>query len=452
MRLDGVLTQAQSGLDSIGKQLSTIAQNVANANTADYTRKSVALTSVEAAGDGMGVHTGVATRSMDAALQAGLYSADAQVQADTTRQAALAAIDQAAGTVGSGSDLPSLVGALRDSFSTLLNDPSNQTQQRAAVQAAGNLAQAVNGLSSAIVSARQSAQDGLTDDVARANTALATVGSLSDQIIAAKAAGRSSADLEDKRDTAIRTVSELTGAQSLVQPSGDVLLYAGGTILPTRAASGPLAVGQAAVGADSASLPSLTVSGRAATLGGGRIGAELALRDTELPAMQDQLEGFAYALSGGFAGAGLALFTDPQGAVPTAATRGFAATMQVNPQVSATPSSVRDGVGAGGGVAGNTSLIQTLLGGVLASGQGSIAAQASDLVASYATAAEGAKSALDSATAVQSSLSAKLTAATGVSVDSELSSMVSLQNSYGANARVLQAVQSMWTQLLQAVQ
>ena len=30
--------------------------------------------------------------------------------------------------------------------------------------------------------------------------------------------------------------------------------------------------------------------------------------------------------------------------------------------------------------------------------------------------------------------------------------MVQLQNAYGANARVLSAIQSMWTQLLQTVQ
>jgi flagellar hook-associated protein 1 FlgK len=37
-------------------------------------------------------------------------------------------------------------------------------------------------------------------------------------------------------------------------------------------------------------------------------------------------------------------------------------------------------------------------------------------------------------------------------MDTEMSNMIQLQNSYGANARVIAAVQSMWTQLLSSVQ
>ncbi len=457
MRLDGVLMQAQSGLDSIGKQLSTIAQNVANAGTADYVKKTVAVTSLEAGGDGMGVRTGQPTRTLDTALQAGLYRADADLAAATVRQSALAGLDAASGGVSSGSDLASRVGALRDSYSTLLNDPSNQTQQRAVVQAAASLAQGVNGLSAALVDARQTAQDGLVDDVASANAALASVGSLSDRIIAARSANQSTADLEDKRDAAIRTVAQLTGAQALPQADGSVLLCSGGTLLPTHAATGPLAtgplaIGPATIGADSASLPALTVSGQASPLAGGRIGAELALRDTELPGLQSRLESFAVTLSTGFDAAGLALFTDPSGQVPTAATAGYAQTMQVNPAVQSTPSSVRDGVGVAATTAGNSALIQALLGSVLATGAGTVAGQATDLVANTATLAATAQTALSTAASVQSSLDGKLRSGTAVSVDSELSSMVALQNSYGANARVIQAVQAMWTQLLDAVQ
>ena len=54
-----------------------------------------------------------------------------------------------------------------------------------------------------------------------------------------------------------------------------------------------------------------------------------------------------------------------------------------------------------------------------------------------------------SATALRSGLETKLTAVTGVSVDTEMSDMIRLQSAYGANAKVIQAVQDMWTQLLE---
>ena len=57
----------------------------------------------------------------------------------------------------------------------------------------------------------------------------------------------------------------------------------------------------------------------------------------------------------------------------------------------------------------------------------------------------------DTEQAVQTTLASKLSAQSGVNMDTEMSNMIQLQNAYGANARVIAAVQSMWTQLLQAV-
>jgi flagellar hook-associated protein 1 FlgK len=54
--------------------------------------------------------------------------------------------------------------------------------------------------------------------------------------------------------------------------------------------------------------------------------------------------------------------------------------------------------------------------------------------------------------ALQTSLSSKMSAVSGVNMDTEMSHMLTLQNAYSANARVIAAVQSMFTQLLQAIQ
>ncbi len=53
--------------------------------------------------------------------------------------------------------------------------------------------------------------------------------------------------------------------------------------------------------------------------------------------------------------------------------------------------------------------------------------------------------------AVQTTLASKLSAQSGVDIDTEMSNMIQLQNAYGANAKVIAAVQSMWTQLLNSV-
>lgn len=450
MLLDGVLSQAASGLNSITKQLSVLSQNVANASTPGYVRESVGLSSATAGGDGLGVRSGVAMRVVDQALQDSVLAAGGQVAGGQVLKGALTAIDAASGTPGSGQDLPGLIGALRDAFSTLGNDPSNGTQQREVVDRAAALAGGVNGLGQAVSAERQAAQDGLRDDVAQANTALGAVGTLSRQIIAARQRGESTADLEDQRDVAMGTVARLTGAKFLPQPNGDVLAVSGGTVLPLHDATGPLSLGSATL-APGSTAPPVLLNGAPALLPGGQIGARLQLRDVTLAGFQAGLDGFADGLAAGFMSAGLSLFTGPGGAVPAPGTAGFAQSVRVSPVVQSTPSQVRDGAGPPG-QAGSTALINTILNTALATGAGTLAGRAADLVAGTALQLTMVTRQVDTEVAVQGSLRTKLDAGTGVTVDTELAHMVQLQNAYGANAKVIAAVQAMFAQLSASVQ
>lgn len=74
---------------------------------------------------------------------------------------------------------------------------------------------------------------------------------------------------------------------------------------------------------------------------------------------------------------------------------------------------------------------------------------ATDLVGAEANDSSNATSQLSTEQAVQTTLSSNLSSEDGVSLDQQMSNMIVLQNAYGANAKVITAVQSMWTQLLQ---
>lgn len=453
MALDGVIGIAGSGLDSVARRLAVVSQNVANANTPGYVREVVPVSSAAAGGVGTGVRTGVATRDLDTALQADVFAAGASAAAQQVRADALSAIDAASGTPGSGTDLPSLLGTLRDSLSDLSGDPANQAKQHLAVQQAGALARGVNGLADTLAATRQRAQDGAVASVDTANSALRDVGGLSRRIIEATARGESTADLEDKRDKALQTLADLTGARFLRQPDGGVLVVAGGLVLPTNAdaASGPFSLGAAAVGPGAAA-PPLLLSGQDVTgrLAGGRLGAQLALRDQVVPDLQAGLDGFAQALAARFSNQGLPLFTDPAGSVPATVQPGFAQTIQVSDAMQAAPSMLRDGTGAPG-PAGASGLLERVLDRVLGSGANSLQAQARGIGATHAGLAAEASSKLDTDKGVQAALSSKLASASGVSVDAELADLVRLQNAYAANAKVLSATQAIWSGLLDAV-
>ncbi len=455
MSIGSIVGIASTGLGSIARQLAIVSQNVANASTPGYSRQHVEISAEVAGGDGIGVRVGLTVRSVDVTLQAEGFSASAQASGRQVTSDALAALDAVSGQPGGGADLPSLLGSLRDAFSALSGDPSNLTQQGLVVDQAAALARGVNAVGQAASHARQAAQDSAVTDVATANDALRSVGTLSIQIQNATSRGDSTAQLEDQRDAALAQVSDITGARIFHQPNGDVLALAGGLVLPQNAGTGPFALAPATVGtaggpaAPRLLLSGLDVTGQFVEQANGRLGATLALRDTLLPGVQATIDGFAHALAAGFQAQGLTLFGDGSGAVPTA-TAGFSEAIGVTAAVRATPSIVRDGA-APAGAAGAAGLITAVLAGPLATGPGSLASQATELVAGLASQTSQASARLQTDQGVATSLATKLASTTGVSVDAELADLVKLQAAYTANARVLSATSQLWTDLFAAV-
>lgn len=506
MNLDAALSIAAGGLANINRQLDIVSQNVANAGTPGYAREVATQQSVTADGIGIGVRTLPTGRQTDDLLQAGLLTQNATVAGLTTRQTALQALDQLLGTPGQGNDLASLLGKLQDSFSSLAGSPDSQSGQQQTVIAAQTLANSINTLANAYGTQRQGAQDAIVRDTATANATLATIGGLSDQIVTLKAAGQSTADLENQRDAAITALSKLIDVKSLTQPNGDtILLTAGGLNLPIHGAANPLSISGATLGASAyypgGGVPALTLNGIDVTrqVTGGQIGANLTLRETTLPTAQAEIDELAQNLASRFDAQGLRLFSDPTGSVPAAGVPvqapylGFANIIGVNPAVAASPALLRDGTqivagsptGASaftpnppGGPAGFATMITRVLdyafGSQAQSGvaqppsnttglgpTGSLAAPyappptlsaiATALVASQAQVSSATTSQLGTEQALQTSLAGKLSAETGVSIDTEMSNMIQLQNAYGANAKVISAAQAMWTQLLQSI-
>jgi len=450
----------------------------------------------------MGIVSGPTTLQINHELQTESFNQNSVVAGLQTRQTALQALDAVQGTPGQNNDLASLLGNLQSQFSTLLNQPNDPTQQNQVVQSAATLAQGINAISNAYTTQRQTTQTDLVSAVATLNTTLSTIGSLSDKIVALQVEGQSTADLQNQRNAAVASLSQLLNVKTFAQTNGDlVVTTASGTSLPTHGAANQIVAPDANIQAGeshaSGTVPGVTLHGTDITgqLQGGQIGADLTLRDQTLPTYQAELDEFAEGLATRFQSQGLTLFTDPTGAVPnpgaTAPVQGsyigFAAAIQVNPQVQTTPSLVRDGTNATsgftpnppGGLSGFTTLISNVLNYALGTNQQpgvtqppfnttglgpdgrlnapfaappTLAAMASALVASQAQDSAQTTAQLGTEQVVQTTLNSKLTAGSGVNMDTEMSSMIALQNAYGANARVISTVQALFTQLLAVVQ
>src|ERR1019366_425417 len=167
------------------------------------------------------------------------------------------------------------------------------------------------------------AQTDIVATVTSMNSNLSQIGLLNDRIINARSTGQSSADLENQRDAAVHALSNLVGIRTLSQPNGGLIITTtSGTQLPTQANTTPVQTTSATIGAGasyaSGGLPPITVGGVDITsqLQGGRLGSDIALRDTTLPLFQGELDEFSQSLASRFDAQGLTLFSDPNGNVP----------------------------------------------------------------------------------------------------------------------------------------
>lgn len=505
MSLEGSLNAAASGLSAINRHLSVVSQNVANVGTPGYARQVLPQSAMAADGQGMGVRAGVAQRQIDLHLQLASLRQASTVAGLDVRGKALAAIDAVHGATGAGDDLPGLLGKLGNSLAVLAADPARQPNQEAAVTAGQALARQMNALSSAYGAARQTAQDALVADVGALNTTLETIGGLSERIVLLRAMGESTADLENQRDAARLELANLIDVRAVETASGDLLLATpSGLALPTRFSQPPFALDAATLDATSTypngGVPAITLGGTDVTtrLREGRIGANVALRDVELPTFQAELDEFAITLSRRFEAQGLTLFGDPTGVVPTGSGTpvqdgyvGYAGVIGVNPAVAADPRLVRDGTHAvaddplaasafspnpPGGPAGFGVLLQRLLDHALGgesrpgvaqptpaqAGLGPLgtlttpyappvrlAGLATALASAQTTARAEADAQHGSARTLQTALDDRLAASSAVSIDQEMTVMLQLQSAYAANARIVSTVQAMLDQTLQ---
>lgn len=215
----------------------------------------------------------------------------------------------------------------------------------------------------------------------------------------------------------------------------------------------------------------------------GTLGANITLRDTTYPTMQAQLNSFSATLVNRFTNAGVSLFTDGSGNSTIATTStdtsltdnsgltNLSNTLKVSDSYSETPSTLTPS----GSVDAITKVLSTTFGtstddintalttspttglgpsGTLStgySGAQGLVALATSLTSDQGTTISTASTNLTYATAVQTTLSAKVTSVSGVDVNTEMSKIVALQNAYTANAKIISSVQTMFSALLNAI-
>ncbi len=209
MGLMSALNTAVFGITYNQRQLDVTATNVANADTAGYSKKTV---SAEVYFDGLGNVAGMnateVRRVMDEQIQAGYFNSLADTNyakqiADFTGR-----LDEVFGTLDDTSSLSSLTGQLSSALSVLVNDPGNYAAQSDAVAVADAFARELSNTYERIADLRQEADNALASQTETVNRILSSIEDIDGAIRDASQSGISTADMKDERD---RLVEQLSG-------------------------------------------------------------------------------------------------------------------------------------------------------------------------------------------------------------------------------------------------
>jgi flagellar hook-associated protein 1 FlgK len=246
-----VISNALSGSIAAQAALGAASQNIANLQTAGYTRQGVLLASLGAGvgvrSAGNGVEVSSLLRFADAYKSQQMWRAASDQGARSQTQPYLTQLERVM-----GDDASSISNGI-DGFFAALNasavDPTSTPLRQQIITSADAMAQRFNSISNVMSNQRLSVHQQRDAIVPQANTALANIAALNQRISTSTAAGTNVSSLMDARDQlidglasqmAIEVIDQPDGSRSIALKSGQPLVIGGmaGTLSSNMTSTG----------------------------------------------------------------------------------------------------------------------------------------------------------------------------------------------------------------------
>ena len=328
----------------------------------------------------------------------------------------------------------------------------------------------------------------MASSVSTINSLLAQFQTANDAVVSGLASGATVATAEDTRDSLVRQLAQEIGVTTSTASNGSMSIYTDSGVTLFQNTASTVSFTPTSTYTDGTTGNAVTVDGVPITgpsisqpIQSGALAGDAELRDTLAPQYQAQLDQIAGGLINAFSesdqsGSGLpdapGLFTTGATTLPSASNAtGLAASIEVNPSVDPSQGGdaalLRDGGIAGAGYVYNTTgdaSYTTRLQALVAATQSTQSFDAaaglgtSAGLADYANASvswlqsenQQASNAADYQNALATQATSALSNATGVNLDAEMTTMLSLENTYESSAKLLTTVNAMFSALLQA--
>jgi flagellar hook-associated protein 1 len=499
MSLSTAFNVISSSFGATAAQIAVVSNNIANVNTPGYSRE-IANAVTNSYG---GVDVASVTREANAELLEQVSSSTSQAamqQAISNGLSTLAATvdDSSSASSTSGADQngasPSaMLSHLQSALATYEDSPTSSSAADAVVSAASDLASSLNSASATVAQVREQADQNMASSVSTINSLLNQFTAANNNVVTGLQTGADVSSAEDTRDSIVTQLAQQIGVSTTTAANGSESIYTDSGVTLFQDTPRTVSFTPTPTLVDGGNGNAVTVDGVPITganspmpIQSGALAGYAALRDTLAPEYEAQLDQIAGGLINAFAESDQSatptqpslpgLFTTPGAtSLPSmTATTGLADAIEVNPN--ADPSQggdstlIRDGgISDPGnpaytynttGSASYTGRIQQLISQISAtqSFNPSAGLGSSSSLTDYANASvswlQAENQQASNASSYQNALATQATSAlsnaTGVNLDTEMTNMLNLENTYASTAKLLTTVNSMFSALLDA--
>jgi flagellar hook-associated protein 1 len=431
--LRGLLAQQQA--------LDVTSHNIANASTPGYSRQVAVLvaspayampgvsTAPAGAGQlGTGVDVASYQRMRDSFLDVqyraqSMLQGQAQTTEDGLQQVQLAFNEP------TDSGLSSLLSNYWGAWQNLSNNPEDMGTRQALAQSAASLADGFTSLSSQLSTLQSQTGQNVSDTLTEVNSYGAQVAQLNVAISKEEVNGDTPNDLLDQRDELLDKLSAIGNVSTTPGANGSIEVSFGGASLVTDGSSSTLG---------ESDLTGLT---------SGNLEGLITLRDTTIPGYQSQLNTIASTLiskTNAQSTAGFDLNGNTGGAFFTGT---GASDIAVNPAIISNPSLIAASATGAVGDAGNALAIADMQS-TNVIGSSTIDSAYTQLVTQVGSDVQQATNQVDTTTSLVNALQNQRQSVSGVSLDEEMTNLITFQRGYQASARALSAIDDMLDQLI----
>jgi len=448
-----IISNALSGSIAAQAALNAASQNIANLQTAGYTRQGVLLSSLGAGvgvrSAGNGVEVSALLRFADAYKSQQMWRAASDQGARSQTQPYLTQLERVM-----GDDASSISNGI-DGFFAALNasavDPTSTPLRQQIVTSADAMAQRFNSISTVMSNQLLSLQQQRAAIVPQANTTLANIAALNQRISTSTASGTNVSSLMDARDQLIDGLASQMGIEVLDQPDGsrNVSLKSGQPLV-IGSLAGTLSSNMTNTGEQTLNLDFAKSSYKLDPVAiGGQMGGLGEFEQNTLKPLQQSLQDMATQLTSKV-NAQLALGKTMTG------TAGGPLLAYANGKLSITPGfNAKDLALSLTGAAGDSGNLQKLIEiknqPITVSWVGSVLMSDADtqLVGKLGIYSQQNQSLLKTANTVRSQAIDDWKSTSGVNKDEEAMSLVEFQNMYQANMKVISVANTLFDATLQ---